>query len=70
MKTPAPGRSPAKADRRHGVDRRKVDSGPPAGIRERRKSVEPRQPDVQELDITPSEWDRLGIPPPPADPQR
>lgn len=57
--------TPAKPDRRKGVDRRKVDKGPPKGARERRVSVEPRQPEVQEVDISPSDWASLNELPPP-----
>ncbi len=45
-------------ERRTGVDRRHKDVGGPTG-RERRKSVEPRKPEVIELDVTPSEWAAL-----------
>jgi hypothetical protein len=47
-----------KPERRSGRDRRRVDKAPPGG-HERRRSVEPRRPEVEELDISPSEWDRL-----------
>ena len=50
------------ADRRSGTDRRKEDKGPPPGVRERRVSVEPRKPDVHDMPITPSEWDKLTEP--------
>ena len=43
------------ADRRSGRDRRQRDSGPPDGW-ERRRSVEPRKPEVTELEFTPSQW--------------
>ena len=46
------------AERRSGKDRRRRESTPPAGW-ERRRSVEPRKPDVAELEITPSQWDLL-----------
>ena len=48
----------AQTDRRSGRDRRQVDKGPPSG-RERRVGMEPRKPEVQELDFTPSEWTAL-----------
>jgi hypothetical protein len=59
-------------ERRVGIDRRKHDKGPPDG-RDRRVGMEPRQPDVAELDMTPQEWAALAAaaqvgPPPPADP--
>jgi len=46
------------ADRRSGRDRRQRDSGPPDGW-ERRRSVEPRKPEVVELEFTPSQWGAL-----------
>jgi|APDOM4702015118_1054815.scaffolds.fasta_scaffold80313_2 hypothetical protein len=52
-------------DRRSGVDRRKVDKGPPGG-RERRVGIEPRRPEVVEREVSPSEWDSLHEPLPPA----
>jgi hypothetical protein len=45
-------------ERRSGSDRRLRESTPP-GAWERRRSVEPRKPEVAELDITPSQWDLL-----------
>ena len=42
-------------DRRSGRDRRQVDRPPPAG-RERRLGMEPRKPEVVELDMTHAEW--------------
>jgi hypothetical protein len=48
--TPAP-----RVERRSGVDRRKVDKGPP-DRRERRRGIEPRKPEVVEREPTPSEW--------------
>jgi len=45
-------------ERRSGRDRRKLDKGPPTG-RERRVSVEPRKPEISEVEITPSEWGAL-----------
>jgi hypothetical protein len=47
------------ADRRKGADRRKADKGPPPGRRDRRVSAEPRKPEVQELDVSSSDWARL-----------
>jgi hypothetical protein len=53
-------------DRRTGVDRRKVDQGPPKGTRDRRVHVEPRKPEVSEVEISPSDWASLtNLPPPP-----
>jgi hypothetical protein len=51
--------SPRLTERRSGVDRRRADKGPP-GRHERRVGVEPRQPEVQEVNLTPSEWATLG----------
>jgi hypothetical protein len=45
-------------DRRSGKDRRKLEKGPP-GTHDRRRSVEPRKPEVVELDLSPSEWGAL-----------
>lgn len=53
-----PTRTAPLTDRRKGTDRRKVDQGPPRG-RERRVGMEPRKPEVQELDFSASDWTRL-----------
>jgi hypothetical protein len=53
--TPTPRPDP---NRRTGIDRRRVDKGPP-GRRERRINLEPRKPDVVERELTPSEWAAL-----------
>lgn len=45
-------------ERRSGTDRRQADKGPPS-TRERRVGVEPRKPDVREIEMTPSEWAAL-----------
>ncbi|WP_298826268.1 hypothetical protein [uncultured Piscinibacter sp.] len=45
-------------DRRSGRDRRLVDKGSPTG-RERRVTLEPRKPEISEIDVTASEWDAL-----------
>jgi hypothetical protein len=50
-------------DRRAGKDRRQIESGPPGG-RERRRNVEPRKPEVEEIDLTLSQWDALNELPP------
>ena len=39
-------------------DRRKVDRGSPTG-RERRVGMEPRKPEISEIEISPSEWAEL-----------
>jgi hypothetical protein len=51
-------------DRRTGEDRRRVDNGPP-GKHERRRSLEPRKPEVVELDMSNSEWSALSDDPAP-----
>ena len=45
-------------DRRKGGDRRKIDKGPP-GRRDRRVNPEPRKPEVDELEVSVSDWARL-----------
>jgi len=56
MVKPVPSsRTVSAAERRSGVDRRQRDVGPPDGW-ERRRSVEPRKPEVTELEFTPSQW--------------
>ena len=49
----------AQVDRRSGVDRRVMDKGPPPGKAERRRSVEPRKPDVVEIEMSNSQWSAL-----------
>lgn len=49
---------PPAAERRSGKDRRRVDLRLP-GEPERRRSVEPRQPEVRELDLSESQWAEL-----------
>ena len=55
--SPAKKSSPA-SERRTGSDRRKVDRGSPTG-RERRVGMEPRKPEITEIEVTPSEWAAL-----------
>jgi len=56
-------------DRRSGVDRRKVDVGPPGKV-DRRRGLEPRKPDVIEINMSASEWGALSKDPaPPSDPK-
>lgn len=57
--------NPPRPDRRTGADRRKADNGPPKGVRERRVQLEPRKPEVQEVEISPSDWASLTQQPPP-----
>lgn len=49
-------------DRRSGQDRRKKEDGPPAGY-ERRRAVEPRQPELTELHLSEEELRALGFMP-------
>ncbi|MGD9831992.1 MAG: hypothetical protein AB7U92_04495 [Piscinibacter sp.] len=52
-------KKPSQAsDRRTGRDRRKADRGSPTG-RERRVGMEPRKPEISEIEVTPSEWAAL-----------
>lgn len=53
----------SKADRRSGKDRRAADIEPP-GKRERRTTLESRQPDVAEIEMSDSEWAELSRPAP------
>jgi hypothetical protein len=55
---PAVSAAPATVERRSGKDRRVVDLPPPKG-RERRRTAEPRKPEVTEIDMTQSQWGRL-----------
>lgn len=64
-----------RAERRSGIDRRRVNLGPPAGIKERRINLESRKPEVQEVTLSPSDWVRFEAsvplkPKDPADPKR
>lgn len=55
-------------ERRSGQDRRRTESPQPPGGRERRRNMEPRKPDVAELDLSLSQWDALNelpLPDPP-----
>lgn len=45
-------------ERRSGRDRRGKDKGPPTG-RDRRVGMEPRRPEVTEVEFSPSEWERM-----------
>jgi hypothetical protein len=49
---------PTPLERRSGRDRRRVDTLLP-GEPERRRSVEPRKPDVRELALSDAEWAEL-----------
>jgi hypothetical protein len=46
------------SERRSGKDRRLVDTGP-RGRHDRRRHLEPRRPEVVELEMTDSEWAEL-----------
>jgi len=46
------------ADRRSGVDRRKIDAEL-VGRRDRRRGLESRKPEVAELDMSDSDWSAL-----------
>lgn len=46
------------SERRSGTDRRRADKGPPGRV-DRRRVVEPRKPEVAELDVSDSEWGAL-----------
>jgi hypothetical protein len=49
---------PASIERRTGNDRRHRETSPPASW-ERRRAIEPRKPEVAELEMTTSIWDAL-----------
>lgn len=51
----------ATNDRRSGKDRRQTEAGPP-GNYERRRAVEPRQPELTELHLSDEELRALGFP--------
>jgi hypothetical protein len=64
MIKPKPLPKTAANDRRRGDDRRLVEGQPP-GKHDRRRHVEPRKPEVVELEMSSSEWAALnGLPPP------
>lgn len=50
-----PRAQPPLIERRSGRDRRQVEKGPPGG-RDRRVGLEPRRPEVVELEVSVSEW--------------
>lgn len=66
--TPPADERKATTDRRSGADRRQHDAGPAASY-ERRNTVEPRQPEVAELELTPEEMQAMGFKPPPEAPR-
>jgi hypothetical protein len=65
MKPNSKSRPPA-VDRRSGRDRRARDIGPPSG-RDRRRSLEPRKPEVVEIEVSAEEWAALQAELAPAD---
>jgi hypothetical protein len=46
----------ASSNRREKQERRHTEAGPPAGWRERRRSVERRLPSVEETEISETDW--------------
>ena len=59
-KTPQSNERRSEKDRRQGIDRRQSDGAPPVTY-ERRHTIEPRQPDVAEIEMTPEELEALGF---------
>ena len=57
--------APPTIDRRAGADRRHVDTPLPAGMRDRRRGLEARKPEVVEIDMSQSEWTALSESPEP-----
>ena len=57
--------APPSIDRRAGADRRHLDAPLPAGKRDRRRGLEARKPEVNEIDMSLSEWTALTELPPP-----
>ena len=66
--TPPADERKATTDRRSGAERRQQDAAPAASY-ERRNTVEPRQPEVAELELTPEEMQAMGFKPPPEAPR-
>jgi hypothetical protein len=60
-----PRHTPVATDRRSGQDRRTRDGGNPKGA-DRRRSIEPRGPEVREVALSPEEWQKLYGTKPPA----
>ena len=65
MNKRAPKPAPPAIDRRAGADRRHLDEPLPIGERDRRRGLEERKPEVNEIDMSPSEWAALNELPPP-----
>lgn len=57
-KSPSAATAKATVERRSGKDRRVAELPAPKG-RERRRTAEPRKPEVTEIDMTASQWGRL-----------
>jgi hypothetical protein len=71
----APAGGKPRVERRSGMDRRRVNLGPPAGTKERRINLESRKPEVQEVTLSASDWVRFDAavplkPKDPADPDK
>ena len=62
--TPTADERKATTDRRSGGERRQQDAVPATSY-ERRNTVEPRQPEVAELELSPEEMEAMGFKPPP-----
>jgi hypothetical protein len=56
---PSPPAQTPGQERRTGADRRKNTLGPPAGTRERRLTLDPRKPEVEEVTLSASDWVRF-----------
>lgn len=53
-------RSPSgPTERRSGQDRRRDEKKGPPGTLDRRRLIEPRKPEVEEIEMSHSEWDAL-----------
>jgi hypothetical protein len=52
---PARAKQPVTYERRSGVDRRVAESSEKVKV-ERRRSIEPRSPEIVEIDMSESEW--------------
>ncbi|MBH9552123.1 hypothetical protein [Inhella gelatinilytica] len=57
-RAPSPPAAEPERERRSGRDRRQIELGPPHGV-ERRKSIEARKPQIEEVEMTAEEWEAL-----------
>ncbi|MET0518076.1 MAG: hypothetical protein ABW005_04470 [Burkholderiaceae bacterium] len=57
-KKPAGADPPPQPERRSGKERRVAPPNTPVAV-ERRRGIEPRRPEIVELDMSPSEWGSL-----------